>query len=82
MNKVILFTAMLLLTAYGHTKSYDIDIDWPTSTSNESMLAITVNKCETRFTIKNGDLVRFEKSTKDLDEVLRVAIKRYEDGCR
>jgi hypothetical protein len=76
---------IILLTVVGVTCSaqpYNIDIDWPTSSTKESILAITVNQCETRFSIKNGDLIRFEESTKDLDEALKVAIKRYEDGCK
>lgn len=79
--------AFLLASCSTDANAFDYDVDWPTSGNGKHVLAITVNGCETRFTIKDKDLEAFtgavhDKKTGTSLELIAAARKRAENGCK
>lgn len=78
--------AFLLASVPVDASAFDYDVDWPTSGNGRHVLAITINGCETRFTIEDKNLQAFQdkvhndKETRQ--ELISAAIKRSKNGCK
>lgn len=76
---IIHIVAFLLASCSVDANAFDYDVDWPTSGNGQHVLAITINGCETRFTIKDKDLDTFANTSSDL---IAAARKRAANGCK
>lgn len=89
MKQALLIHLLAFLLASFPLKvlAFDYDVDWPTSGNGQHVLAITVNGCETRFTIKDKDLDTFANSISDKNsntssDLIAAARKRAANGCK
>lgn len=60
----------------------EYDVDWTSNNSRESILRVTIDKCTTKFTVKNDELDKFTKNKEALSDALKKAIERAASGCK
>ncbi len=86
MALIIYLLALLLVSFPIKCLGFDYEVDWPTSGNGKHSLAITINGCETRFTIQDKNLEAFQNKVhndkKTRQELISAAIKRAENGCK
>lgn len=85
-RKILLVISVYLIAAvlfYTPAKAYtDYSVDWPSSNAREHTLRIEIDGCVSLFKIKTENLDKFAKSQTALQEVLKAAQKRAENGCK
>lgn len=79
--------ALLLASCPMDAHSFEYEVDWPTSGNGKHVLAITIDGCETRFTIEDKNLENFtsavhDKKTGTSSSLIAAARKRAENGCK
>ena len=79
---IIIFAVLLMLLSAGNAAVSDWEIDWPTSNAKEHTLRVVYKGCETLFKILDKDLKDFTDDNKSLDEVIKLAKRHYETGCK
>lgn len=80
---LIYMLALSLLMVPSHAKSFqDFDVDFPSSSSKDHTLRITIDGCDTLVKIKSKDLESFSKDSKSLKEAIEIATKRSKNGCK
>lgn len=86
MKMLILIHAMVLflLLLPSGALSFEYDVDWPTSDGRKqtSTLVITIDGCETKFTMKNSDIEKFRNDKENLKTAVKIAIQNAETGCK
>ena len=81
-----LFAFLLANTSVSAKAFSDYDVDWPKSGNGKHSLRIVVDGCVTLFTIEDKNLEAFKNKIHDDDEerskIVKVAIKRAQNGCK
>lgn len=77
---IYLIAAILVLLPF-RAAAFDYDVNWTSTNSKESILIITIDKCDTKFKVKNEDLEAFQKNAKALTDAVKKAIERANEGC-
>lgn len=82
---IYLVPLVLVTCSFKKAEAFtDYDVDWPTSDGRKqtSTLVITIDGCETKFTMKNSDIERFRNDKDNLKAAVRIAIQNTETGCK
>lgn len=84
---ILIYLVSLLIVSWPFkAEAFDYDVDFPTSGNGKHVMAITINGCETRFSIEDKNLEAFSKKVNDDDktreQLINAALKRANNGCK
>lgn len=81
---IYIVALLLLLIPFKVDAFEDYYVDWPTSDGKKqtSTLVISIDGCQTKFTMKNSDIEKFRNDKENLKTAVKIAIENAQTGCK